>query len=178
MAEGGKARKESRRKKRACSQAISQPIELPRPFSTAFGFSPSRSKTFGIVSLRHPLRFSMWQLPAPDPLDQSRLDRDFNMNCLLMATYPRGRTILRIIDAGNACMTSPCRTTSGRSLKYVISLCETEETVRLSSKGIDPSAKAFNASLASKSFLPQRLREIVENINKFCSFAYGNLAAE
>lgn len=97
MAEGGKARKESRRKKRACSQAISQPIELPRPFSTAFGFSPSRTKTFGIASPRHPLRFSMWQLPAPDPLDQSRPDRDFNMNCL-MATCPRGRTVRRYLE--------------------------------------------------------------------------------
>jgi len=180
MAEGGKARKESRRKKRACSQAISQPIELPRPFSTAFGFSPSRSKTFGIVSLRHPLRFSMWQLPAPDPLDQSRLDRDFNMNCLLMATYPRGRTIRRYLELSTPATPAWRHHVAQRLVDHWNTWypCATEETVRLSSKGIDPSAKAFNASLASKSFLPQRLREIVENINKFCSFAYGNLAAE
>lgn len=44
-------------------------------------------------------------------------------------------------------------------------------------KGIDPSVKAFNASIASESFLVRRLRKIVENISKFYSVAYGNLAA-
>lgn len=99
MVERGKARKESRRKKRACSQAISQPIELPRPFSTAFGFSPSRTKTFGIGSSRVLYdsqcsnRLPQIRRTNPDPIA-----RDFNMNCLLMATCPRGRTVRRYLE--------------------------------------------------------------------------------
>lgn len=94
----GASRKESEEK--ACLFANDKPAHRT-VFSTfcrsqlPSAFSPRRSKTFGITSplscYSNTLRFSMWQLPAPDSTDQSRpIPRDFNMNCLLIAMRPPG----------------------------------------------------------------------------------------
>lgn len=72
----------------------------------AFGFSPAQvsGKTFGIKTAL-PEYFT--NVAAPDSPDQSRpIPRDFNMNCLLIATRPRG-TIRRYFGLSAAALPTP-----------------------------------------------------------------------
>jgi hypothetical protein len=80
---GRKARKESPEEK-ACLFASDKPAHRNclLPFSTAFGFPllvQNENLRDRFSPPRSPLRFSMWQLPVPDPpdgrTDQSRPDR-------------------------------------------------------------------------------------------------------
>lgn len=90
---GGKARKEPEEK--ACLFASDKP-DHRTVFSTFCRPQLPSAFSMQVENLRdhlspNTLRFSMWQLPAPDSPDQSQtIPRDFNMNCLLIATRPRG----------------------------------------------------------------------------------------
>jgi len=71
---------------------------LPRPFSTAFGFSLGRKPSGSLL----PDIFYDSQcgncLPQIHRTNPDPIARDFNMNCLLMATCPRGRTARRYLE--------------------------------------------------------------------------------